>query len=117
MTVFDVFREIDYTFQEISRGQVVGNVVTKERQLRGIFKLRENQETTNNMELFQSNATLHAHPEDFSDWNYADLVGQGVFVNDIPYEITNVTAGTNFDNGRVEHLTFTLQDSSISYGN
>lgn len=115
MTVFDVFRETDYTYLEIERGQIVGNVIVKETPLKGIFKMRENQETMNNMELYQSNATIHAHPEDFSDFN--ELVGNGVRVDGETYEITNMTAGTNFDTGVTEHLTLTLQRASFSNGN
>ncbi len=112
MTVFDVFQETQYTYLEISRGEVFGNIITEETNHMGIFKQRENQETMNNMELFQSSATLHAHPEDFT--NFADIIGNGVRVDGVEYEITNMTRGTNFDNGQVEHLTFTLQRASFS---
>lgn len=112
MTVFDVFQETPYTYLEISRGEILGNVITKETNFMGIFKQRESQETANNIELFQSSATLHAHPDDFDDWS--NLVGQGVRVDGVEYEITNMTRGTNFDNGQVEHLTFTLQRAIFS---
>lgn len=112
MTVFDVFQETPYTYLEISRGEILGNVIDKETDFMGIFKQRENQETMNNMELFQSSATLHVHPEDYSD--YGTIVGNGIRVDGVEYEITNMTRGTNFDNGQVEHLTFTLQRASFS---
>ena len=112
MTVFDVFQESPFTYLKISRGEVFGNIITEETEHTGIFKQRENQETMNNMELFQSSATLHVHPEDFTD--YGDIVGNGVRVDGVEYEITNMTRGTNFDNGQIEHLTFTLQRASFS---
>lgn len=112
MTVFDVFQETPYTFLEISRGEILGNVIEKEIPLMGIFKQRESQETANNMELYISSATLHAHPEDFDD--YSNLIGQGIRVDGAEYEITNMTRGTNFDNGQIEHLTFTLQRADFS---
>lgn len=115
MTVFDVFREVDYTYLKIKRGQVFGNVIEEEIPLKGIFKRRENQETMNNIELYQSNATIHAHPEDFNNFN--ELVGNGVRVCGQEYEITNMTVGTNFDTGTTEHITLTLQRAVFSNGN
>ncbi|MBP5724225.1 MAG: hypothetical protein J6X18_11730 [Bacteroidales bacterium] len=112
MTVFDVFQETPYTYLEISRGEVFGNIITKETEHMGIFKQRESQETLNNIELFQSSATLHVHPEDYE--NYADIIGNGIRFEGVDYEITNMTRGTNFDNGQIEHLTFTLQRASFS---
>ena len=112
MTVFDVFQEQPYTYLEISSGGVLGNTITKETSLMGIFKERDNQETMQNIETDLSNATLHAHPEDFSD--YSVLVGNGVRVNGVDYEILSMTVGTNFDTGADEHLTFTLQRASYS---
>lgn len=110
MTVFDVFQQMPYEFLTISRGTVKGNVITSKDSFLGIFKLRENQETQGNIELYQSSATLHAHPEDFESFEVVpDLVGQGIRVNGKTYEITNVTGGMNFADGQMEHLTFTLQ--------
>ncbi len=100
------------TYLEISRGEILGNVITKETDFMGIFKQRESQETMNNIELFQSSATLHVHPDDYSD--LGSIVGNGVRVGGVEYEITNMTRGTNFDDGEVEHLTFTLQRADFS---
>lgn len=113
MTVFDVFQEIPYTFLTIKRGTVKGNVIKGRSSFHGIFKLRDNQETMSNIELFQSSATLHAHPEDYDT---TDLVGQGIEVNGITYEIERVTGGMNFADGRMEHLTFTLQRAEFIDG-
>lgn len=112
MTVFDIFVEKPYTFLEISKGEVYGNRVTKETEFMGVFKLRATSSTSNNIEFRQSNATLHAHPEDYDGWDTADLVGQGIAYDGINYEITNVTGGMNFDTGVMEHLTFTLERAS-----
>lgn len=111
MTVFDVFRESDYEYLEISRGEVFGNVIKKATPLRGIFKRRDSEESMQNMELPQSNATIHAHPEDFNNFN--GIVGNGIRACGETYEIVNMTVGTNFDTGQVEHLTFTLQRASL----
>lgn len=113
MTVFDSFQEIPYDFLAIKRGSVKGDVIKSEQAFYGIFKLRDNQEALNNMELYQSTATLHAHPDDFDT---TDLVGQGIRVNGITYEITRVTGGMNFANGQMEHLTFTLQRAEFVNG-
>lgn len=109
MTVFDTFVETQYSFLEISRGEIYGNHVIKETKFMGVFKLRATSSTSNNIEYRLSNATLHAHPEDYAGWNIADLVGQGIAYDGIDYEITNVTGGMNFDTGVMSHLTFTLE--------
>lgn len=112
MTVFDVFSQIDYTFLEISRGNVYGNRVINRRVLRGVFKLREKMSTSNNMETVDSDARLHAHTNDFTV-NPHELVGQGVEVNGQQYSIEGVSVGANFDNGVIEHLRFELQKANF----
>lgn len=114
MTVFDTFPSISYEFLTIRRGAVKGNVIKQASSFLGIFKLRQNQEEQGNIELYNSSATLHAHPEDYSDFD--NLVGQGIRVNGTTYEITNVTGGMNFASGQMEHLTFTLQRAEFIDG-
>lgn len=108
-TVFDVFKKVDYEYLEISRGGVYGNTITKATAFRGIFKVRngKTESPVNDMEVRDSNATLHVHPEDFDDIN--GLVGNGIRYNGQTYEIVNVTGGMNFDTGAMEHLTLTLE--------
>lgn len=109
MTVFDVFKQVDYEYLEISRGEVYGNRIVSATPLRGIFKIRngEVESPANDMEVRNSSATMHVHPEDFDDIN--GLVGNGIRYNGQDYEIKNVTGGMNFDNGQMEHLTLTLE--------
>lgn len=114
MTVFDIFQEQPYTYLQIARGKFEGNVIVSETNLSGIFKERQSQETTGNIELYNSSSTLHVHPEDYA--NIDEIIGNGVRVDGKEYEITNMTRGTNFDNGVVEHLTFTLQRASLTDG-
>lgn len=114
MTIFDSFVEVPYKFLAISRGGVKGNEIKASEERRGVFKLRSTGQDVNNMGVRLSNATLHVHPEDYPNW--ANLVGQGVCVRGNSYEITNVTEGFNFANGKTEHLTFTLQRAKFSYG-
>lgn len=104
-TVFDVFREVPYNFLTISRGTVYGNRITSTTPLKGIFKLRSGL-IQGDMELAESSATLHAHPEDFADID--EIVGNGVEIGGEYYQITGVTDGRNFESGTSEHLTFTL---------
>ena len=108
-TVFDLFQEIDYDFLEVARGGIAGNTVVKHEGLRGVFKLRAgtSDSPVSDMEIRNSTASLHAHPEDFE--NLDNLVGNGVRVNGVDYEITSMTGGMNFDTGIMEHLTFNLQ--------
>lgn len=114
MTVFDVFQETPYDFLQIERGMTEGDVIVSERSLMGVFKLREGEEQVGNMENPISSATLHAHPDD--NFGVSEFVGQGVRVNGVTYDITNVTGGMNFDNGQMEHLTFTLQRAEFING-
>lgn len=114
MTVFDVFQEIPYKFLVIERGTVQGDIIVEKKSFNGVFKYRESEEALNNMELFQSSATLHAHPDD--SFGVSEYVGQGVEVNGLTYTITNATQGMNFDNGQIEHLTFTLQRADFIDG-
>ncbi len=109
MTVFDVFTQIPFEFLSIKRGQVYGNRIVSTRSLMGVFKLKSGMDKSNGMELLDSDATLHAHPEDFAGINTNDLVGQGVRVNGQNYSIEGISEGMNFDTGVVEHLYMRLQ--------
>lgn len=114
-TVFTSFKIIPYDFLEISRGTVYGNkIVASKDGLTGVFKLRSNSSNSNNIELYNSSATLHTRPEDYEGISFADLVGQGVRVEGVTYSITNVTEGKNFNNGVTEHLTFTLERAEFN---
>lgn len=113
MTVFDLFVQIDYDFLTISRGNVYGNRITASRTLKGVFKLRSKMDKANGMELLNSDATLHAHPEDFADMNTNDLVGQGVRVNGQDYSIEGVSEGMDFDTGILEFIYIRLQKATF----
>lgn len=106
VTVFDVFKETNYDYLEIARGTVYGNRITSTTPLRGIFKLRSGM-TQGVQEVNLSSATIHAHPEDFAD--YDSIVGNGVKYDGIYYRISGITGGRNFADGKMEHLTFTLE--------
>lgn len=111
-TVFDVFDELPYTFLEVSRGGVYGNVINDTHEAYGVFKLRNEQVMVNNQELRQSAATLHIHPsESFASSN---MVGQGIRIEGQDYEIIGQTAGDNYDTGEREHYRLTLQNSDYS---
>lgn len=113
VTVFDVFVEISYEFLTIKRGTVYGNRITAKRSLMGVFKLKSAMDKANGMELLDSDATLHAHPEDFAGTNTNNLVGQGIRVNGQDYSIEGVSEGMNFDNGVLEHIYMRLQKASF----
>lgn len=113
MTVFDVFVQVPYQLLSVKRGAVYGNRITSERDLMGVFKLKSGMEKANGMELLNSDATLHAHPEDFAGTNPNDLVGQGVRVNGQTYSIEGISEGMNFNNGVLEHLFMRLQKATF----
>lgn len=117
-TVFDVFASTDYTYLEIARGGIAGNSIIESENRRGVFKLRSGGQNspTSEMEIRNSTATLHVHPEDYLP-NYDTIVGNGIRVDGVDYEITALTGGKNFDTGVMEHLTFSLQVAEFSdYG-
>lgn len=107
MTVFDVFKQIGYDYLTISRGTVYGNRIVSSKTLQGVFKLRDGMTEGLREDYAGKNATLHAHPEDFT--SDTDLVGNAVRVDGITYRIAGVTAGMNFESGTCEHLTFSLE--------
>jgi hypothetical protein len=111
-TVFDLFEEVPYTFLEVSRGGVYGNRIVNTTGASGVFKLRNETVQTNNQELAQSAATLHIHPNEA--FAAVDMVGQGVRVDGIDYEIVGQTGGRNFDTGELEHYTLTLQRTDFA---
>ena len=116
-TVFDIFEQTEYGYVILNRGTVFGNVEAEDeneqplvRTLKGVFKLRRGMTISgNNMENFGGDIpTLHAHPEDF-DAN-DPIVGNGVVVNGVQYEVMGITYGTNFDTGEVEHIRMSLKE-------
>lgn len=111
-TVFDLFEEMPFALLEVSRGGVYGNVVTETHQSTGVFKLRNEMVQLNNQELRQSAATLHIRPEE--PFASSDLVGQGVRVDDVDYEIIGQTGGRNYDTGELEHYRLTLQKTDFA---
>lgn len=121
-SVFDIFGEITYQFLEISRGGVYGNHITAVHEAYGVFKRRESMIQSNNQELRESASTLHIHPEEPFIANITVdgkilLVGHGVRVNGVDYEIIGDTGGQNFDDGDLEHYTLTLKATDYSeYG-
>lgn len=116
-TVFDIFEQTEYGYVILNRGTVFGNVEAEDeneqplvRTLKGVFKLRRGMTISgNNMENFGGDIpTLHAHPEDF-DAN-DPIVGNGVVVDGVQYEVMGITYGTNFDTGEVEHIRMSLKE-------
>lgn len=115
-TVFDLFKETEYAFVPLNRGTVFGNIQDENAEtktFKGVFKLRRGMSRTGvNLELTDTKIPiLHAHPEDYSGENgYEAEIGDGIVVDGVQYEITKISQGKNFDNGEIEHLTFTLQE-------
>lgn len=106
-TVFTAFKQVTYTYLTVSRGQTKGNKITNQVDRLGVFKLRSGMNQTNNQETHESSATLHVHPEDFS--NTEGIVGNGVRYDGKDYKIIGMTEGRNFETNVVEHYTLTLE--------
>lgn len=111
-TVFDEFELSPYTFLEVTRGGVYGNVIAASHEAEGVFKLRNEMVMVNNQELRQSAATLHVRPDE--SFISAIAVGQGIRVEGQDYEIIGQTGGNNYDDGEREHYTLTLQVTDYS---
>lgn len=117
-TVFDVFTSIPYTYLEIEQSHIHGDVIKSERDgLMGVFKDKSGQVQNGNMESIESSSTLHIKPADFPEiTGCASLIGQGVRINGQEYSISGATAGTNFDNGTIEHYRLTLDKTEFIHG-
>lgn len=114
-TVFDVFKEVSYSYLAIAQSTVRGDMIVRERELLGIFKDKAGQTQNGNMELTTSTATLHIHPEDFPDILSCDsLIGDGIRVDNQTYSIVGASAGANFDTGAIEHYRLTLQKADFA---
>lgn len=107
MDVFSLFVETPFVFFEVKRGGVMDNQIISRRNLKGIFKMRDGM-TQGSREVHKSDATLHVHPEDFSN---QQLVGHGVNIDGVDYKIIGQTNGVNFNTGRIEHIRLTLERS------
>lgn len=106
-TVFSLFKEVEMEFLTVEQGTVYGNQIIGRKPIKGVFKTRNGQTFNQNAGLRTSSATVHVHPEDFE--NIDGIVGNGISYCGQEYSITGVTVGTNFDNGKVEHLTLSLE--------
>lgn len=105
-TVFDYFGSVEYQYLTTAHSTVNGDMITSATPLQGIFKLRDGM-VEGDRELRTSDATLHVHPEDFT--NPEDLVGNGILYQGVFYGIVGCTAGTNFETHTVEHYRLTLE--------
>jgi hypothetical protein len=109
-TVFDVFQTTPYTFLQVKRGTVVGDVVESAWEATGVFKLRTGFVKGDTPENPISTATLHVRPsEDFLEPNNGNLIGHGVQHDGQVYEVIGQTNGVNYHSGVTEHITLTLQ--------
>lgn len=61
-SVFEVFDTTPYTYLQISRGGVAGNVIVASYQADGVFKLRAGLVRGQNAENVEQGATLHIRP-------------------------------------------------------
>ena len=86
-SVFDVFGTSAYTFLEVERGGIAGNMIVATYTATGIFKLRSDMVRGDNTETKESNATLHIRPTES-------------FLSNVP--------------ANREHYTATLQETNFS---
>lgn len=117
-TVFDHFPSTPYTFLEINRGTVEGNVIEDTFDAEGVFKDRSGMTSVNNQESKQSDSTLHIRTDEeflsaiglvVAD----DLVGHGIRRGGVDYEIVGATGAFNFETNELEAYRVTLQTSDF----
>jgi len=112
--IFDVFDLSDYTFLEIKRGTVAGDVILSTTEAQGVFKLRTGMVSTSNEESRQSTSTLHVRSTEpyitsvGADKAPEKLIGHGIRCQGGEYEITGATGGDNYETGAREHYRLTL---------
>ena len=106
-TVFTLFKEVEMEFLTVRQGTVYGDQVVDRKPIKGIFKNRNGETFNQNAGLRTSSATVHVHPEDFQDVD--GIVGNGIAYGGQNYAIQGVTVGTDFDSGKVDHLTLSLE--------
>ena len=111
MTVFDCFGSVSYKYLVIGSSTINGDKILSATEHQGIFKLRDGM-VQGERELHTSDATLHVHPEDFT--NPEELVGNGILYDGVFYTIVGATAGTNFNTHTVEHYRLTLEVKKYS---
>lgn len=117
VSVFDAFPEAvrEYEFLQISRGTIVGDVISSITKANGIFKFKTGVQVAESQENRQSTSTLHIMPtESFITLNKGNLVGHGVRIDGNDYMIEGQTGGDNFANMVHEHITLILTANDFS---
>ncbi len=112
MDVFEVFETTPYKFLELSRGGVTGDTVVSQTDAGGVFKLSDGMTASSNQETKSSNPTLHIRADE--TFTNTGLVGHGIKINNIDYEIIGVTGGDNYHDGQREHYRATLKPSDFA---
>jgi len=119
MDVFSQFQETAYTFLKLGQGGVEGNSVISTVDTTGIFKERNGMIQNNNLEVVQSDATLHIHPnESFIAEVDGNVVGHGIradkngSVQD--YRIIGQVEGFNFETNELEFYRLTLKAEALA---
>lgn len=113
VTVFDAFPEgiEPYTFLQVSRGTMAGNIIVSKFETEGLFKIRNGKTVSNNQETRDSSSTLHIYPfESFIELvgGYKKLVGHGIRIGGDDFDIVGATGGKNYETGEIEHYRLTL---------
>lgn len=119
VTVFETFPEgiEPYTFLQISRGTMAGNIVLSKIISDGIFKIRNGKAVSNNQETRDSSSTLHIYPSEAFIalvGGYKQLVGHGMRIGGQDFDITGATGGKNYNDGSIEHYRLTLDVADFS---
>lgn len=125
--MIDVFKAFPraiqtYTFLELNQGGVLGNTIKSRTDFGGILKERKGMSQNRNMELKESNSTLHIRPdESFIATVQGNLVGHGIIATKNgateTYRIVGQPEGFNFQSGLNEFFYVTLKAESLAdYG-
>lgn len=109
MDIFTSFKQVPYTFLKLGQGGIYGNGTLESTDAYGVFKLRRGVTQGSDLQNATSSATLHIKPSEAFLEGLESIEGNGVEVAGKKYRIIGVTEGMNFQTGRLEHYTLTLQ--------
>jgi len=119
MDVFTMFTTSDYTFLELD-SKASGNVIIQEYNTNGIVKLRDGMIQTDNVEAYESTASVHIRPsEPFIASLDGNLVGHGIRIQKDAngpqeYRIEGQVEGYDYNIGKLEFIRVTLKRERIS---
>lgn len=117
MDVFQLFDTTDYAFLQL-QSKTGGNTIVEEWEANGVVKLRDGMVQVDNVESYESSATIHIRPDEpFIALLEGNLAGHGIRATKgsqtAEYRITGQVEGYDFDTNTLEFIKVTLKRESV----